>query len=89
MTTRTDATQRHPVKVSVTTHRWLQELAAYEHSSMAGVVERAVERYRAEVLLQAHNAAWAQLAAEDPAARVAFQQEQDVWDQTLADGLPE
>lgn len=87
MPTTIETNRRHPVQVSATTHHWIQELAAYEHTSMSKVLERAVERYRATVLLDAYNAAWARLAEEDPQAIAALREEQALWDQTLADGL--
>lgn len=81
--------ERHSVQVSARAHRWLQEVAELEHRSMGRVLERAIERYRAEVIVERHNAIWAQLAAENPDAIAALQQEYQLWDRVIADGLPE
>lgn len=84
-----ETTRRHPIQVSATTHQWVRELAAFEHTSMSKVLERAVERYRAAVLLEAQNAAWARITEEDPQTVDALREEQAPWDQALTDGLPE
>ncbi|HET9017016.1 MAG TPA: hypothetical protein VFN57_15550 [Thermomicrobiaceae bacterium] len=81
--------QRHSVQISTRAHRWLQEAAEIEHASMGHVLERALERYRAEVITRLHNTMWAELAEEDPDAIAALRQEYECWDQVVSDGLPE
>lgn len=81
-------TKQHLVRVSEATHRTLRELTARRGETMTAIVEQAVERYRREAWLAEANAAWAAIRA-DPGAMAEVRAEQELWDQTLADGLEE
>jgi hypothetical protein len=74
------------IRISEKTHAVLRDLAAAEGKPMADLVAQAIERYRRERLLDAHNAAYAALRA-DPQAWAEYEEELRVWDVTLKDGL--
>jgi len=74
------------MRVSESTHATLQELAQREHASMQEVLNRAVEVYRRQRLIEETNAAYAALRA-DPSAWTEFQQEIAVFDGALIDGM--
>ena len=74
------------VRVSEKTHATLRELASQVGAPMQEVVDRAIELYRRQHLLEATNAAYAALRS-DPAAWQELETERAVWDVTLADGL--
>jgi predicted transcriptional regulator len=76
------------IRVSTHTRQLLQELARQSGASMQSVLERALEQYRRQQLLEATNAAYATLQA-DPAAWAELERERADWDKTLADGLEE
>jgi len=57
------------------------------NSSMTKLVERAVEAHRNELLLKAHNEAWARDMIEDPEAIAELEAERELWDRTVADGM--
>jgi len=74
------------IRVSTSTRDLLQELATQSGNSMQFVLERALEQYRRQQLLEDVNAAYAVLHA-DTAAWAELERERAEWDQTLADGL--
>lgn len=74
------------IRVSTDTHSLLQELSRVSGVSMQIIVERALEQYRRQQVLDAANAAYAALHAQ-PSAWAEWEQEQAEWEQTLADGL--
>jgi len=75
------------VRVTERTHMLLKELASRERSSMQVVLEMAVEDYRRRRFLESINEGYAALQA-DPAAWEEAKAERELWDLTLADGLP-
>lgn len=79
--------KRHPIQVNETTYQKIRELASSEGESIAKVVERAVEHYRQEKMLLAHNEEWARLMNEEPETIAALEAEHRLWDSTIADGL--
>ena len=81
----TTAPQR-TVRVTEATHRALRDLAAQAGEPMTVVLARAVEWYRREQLLRDANDAWAAIKA-DPDAWREIQDEDQLWDITLMDGL--
>ncbi len=76
------------IRVSQHIRCLLQELAQVSGSSMQAVLEQALEQYRRQQLLEATNAAYAALYA-NPQIRDHTTQEEQEWEQTLADGLEE
>ena len=74
------------IRVSEKTRTTLKQLALEVGAPMHEVVEKAVELYRRQRLLDQTNAAYAALRAE-PDAWQALEAERDAWDETLADGL--
>ncbi len=76
------------IRVSEKTRDILHALARDVGLPMAEVVEKAVEQYRRQQILDAANADYAALRA-DPAAWAEVQAERAVWDITLTDGLEE
>ncbi len=74
------------VRISQETREALRALAAESQSSMREVLERAIECYRRQRLLEQANEAYAALRA-DPKAWQQELQERQAWDATLADGL--
>lgn len=76
------------IRVSTKTRDVLREMAGMIGLSMQEIVERAIESYRREQLLQTANTAYAALRADSNAWQ-AYQAEQTEWDVTLADGLKE
>jgi len=76
------------VRISETAHRRLRELANNEHVSMQTVLERALEHYRRQRLLEAANKQYASLQA-NPAAWKQELQEREIWDRATADGVDE
>ena len=66
----------------------LRELASQEQVPLQKVLERAIEAYRRERILDSTNTAYGALRADS----LAWQEEMDersTWDTTLADGLHE
>ncbi len=74
------------IRVSRQTHRKLSELARSSGRSTQEVVERALELYRREQLLEATNHAYAVLR-ENTVAWNDLVAERGEWDATLSDGL--
>jgi predicted transcriptional regulator len=74
------------IRVSEKTRATLHALAREVGAPMAEVVERAIEAYRRQRVLDAANAQYAALRA-DSAAWAEVQAERAVWETTLADGL--
>jgi hypothetical protein len=74
------------IRISEKTRDTLRALARTDATPMSDVLDRAVELYRRRRLLDAHNAAYAELRG-DPAASATFEAEQADWDATLMDGL--
>ncbi len=76
------------IRVSTHTHDLLQQLAEWSGDSMQSVLERALEQYRRQQVLEATNAAYAALRA-DAKAWASLERERSDWDRTLGDGLEE
>ena len=74
------------VRISEKSRQTLRELAAKSSESMQTILDRAVEQYRRQQILEEGNAAYARLR-EDPAAWAEWQKELAAWDATLMDGL--
>ncbi len=74
------------IRVTSQTRDLLQELAQRSGVSMQSILESALERYRRQQLLEATNPAKAAFHL-DATAWSEVKQEQQAWDQTLADGL--
>ena len=66
----------------------VHDLARKVGVPMAEVVERAIEQYRRQQILDAANAQYAALRA-DPEAWAEIEAERAIWDVTLLDGLEE
>lgn len=73
------------VRISQASLHVLREIAAQAGEPMQAVLDRAIEAYRRQCLLQKANEAYAALK-EDPAAWQKEMAERKVWDATLADG---
>lgn len=76
------------VRVSEKTHSTLQTLAREVGAPIGDVVDRAVELYRRQRIIEQANAAYAVLRA-DPEAWAEVQAERAAWESTVADGLEE
>jgi hypothetical protein len=74
------------VGISRTAHATLCELAALSHEPMTVVLDKAIEAYRRQRLIEEVNASFAALRA-DPEAWREEQQDRAAWDATLGDGL--
>ena len=74
------------VRISRAAREKLDELASSEGTSMRSVLDRAIEEYRRKRFLEAANDAYARLNADAEAADH-NREEQEAWDETLADGL--
>lgn len=74
------------IEVTEVTRARLHDLAIAIGEPEGVIVEKAIERYRRETLLEATNAAYAALRA-DPAAWEGYQDELAEWDGVVADGL--
>jgi hypothetical protein len=74
------------IRVSEKTRNMLRDLALEVGAPMHEVVEKAVELYRRQRLLEQANEAYAALRA-DPEAWQQELAERAAWDATLADGL--
>ena len=74
------------VRISPHAHELLRQLAEEEQASMQAVLDRAIERYRRETFLRAANNDF-QALKSDPRAWKHEEQERQLWEQTLADGL--
>jgi len=80
------ASRQRVVRVNDATHNALRTLAAADGESMTDILDRAVERYRRDRLLDVANEAWAEVLA-DPVARAEVEREDAVIDAMMADGL--
>lgn len=74
------------IRVSRRTRDALREMTETSGHSMQEVLEKALELYRRQQLLEATNAAYAALRA-DPDKWNDLEAEREAWDATLADGL--
>jgi predicted transcriptional regulator len=74
------------IRVSEKTRDTVHDLARSIGVPMAEIVERAIEQYRRQQILDAANAQYAALRA-DPEAWAEIEAERAIWDATLADGL--
>jgi predicted transcriptional regulator len=74
------------VRISLTAHEKLRTLAGQTGESMQTVLDRALEVYRRQQLLQQANMAFATLR-ENSTAWKAEQEERSLWETTLGDGL--
>jgi predicted DNA-binding protein len=71
-----------PVRVKVRTHQLLKRISKHMGRPMADVLDEAVERYRRAELFAAADAAYRHAGTPTDRDRV-------VWENALADGLPE
>ncbi len=74
------------VRVTTQTREILRELARETNEPMQDVLEKAIEAYRRQRLLELTNVAYAELRA-DPRGWTEEQAERSFWDGTLVDGL--
>ncbi len=74
------------VRISEEARNVLRELAQREHASMQTVLDKAIESYRRQKFLDEANTAYAALKS-DPKTWEQEQEEREVWDNTLQDGL--
>jgi predicted transcriptional regulator len=74
------------IRVSEKTRDTVHDLARNVGVPMAEIVERAIEQYRRQQILDAANTQYAALRA-DPEAWAEIEAERAIWDATLADGL--
>lgn len=81
-----DYFERSTIRISAASHQLLKEVAQIENSSMQLILEKAIERYRRELILHKTNQAYAALR-EDKDAWNEELRERDAWDQTLDDDL--
>lgn len=70
------------VRVRDETHRLLEQLSNRQHRPMSDVVADAVEHYRREEVLAAADRGYAEWRQRGGT-------EDELWDTTLRDGLPE
>lgn len=82
------ATKQHVVRVTERTHRALRELSQQTGASTPAIIERAVDRYQREQLVELANAQWAALLA-DPETRAELEAEDRIWDHLAGDGVPD
>ena len=80
------ASRQHVVRVTDRTHRALRELAQQTGASTPAIIERAIDRYQQDQLIELANAQWAALLA-DPVARAELKAEDAFWDRLAGDGL--
>ncbi len=78
--------QTSTIRISVASHQLLKEVAQIENSPMQLILEKAIERYRRELILHKTNQAYAALR-EDKDAWNEEVWERDSWDQTIEDDL--
>jgi hypothetical protein len=76
------------IRVAVATRDALQDLARATGVSMQQVLDQALEQYRRRQILEATNAAYADLQ-KNPTAWAELHEERAEWDSTLMDGLEE
>lgn len=76
------------VRIEQTLRDKLREQAVREKVPMHVILDKAIEDYRRKWFLEEANRAYAALR-RDPEAWQTEQEERNVWDATLADGLEE
>jgi predicted transcriptional regulator len=74
------------VRIPTTAHDRAQRLAESKETTLAAVIDTALEHYEREQKLAAYNAAMECLWA-DPEARAELQAEIAIWDRASYDGL--
>lgn len=74
------------VRISLTTHKKLRSLADQTSESMQTVLDRALEIYRRQQILEQANIAFAALR-ENSSEWKAEQEERLLWEATIGDGL--
>ena len=74
------------VRISKSAHQALRELSETERVPMLTLLDRAIENYQRQRILEATNRAYAALRA-NPEAWKQELEERNLWDATLADGL--
>lgn len=74
------------VRVKAHVHAQINELAKEMDESIQDVIEEAIEAFRRQRMIEAHNRAYAALRA-DPGRWKAELAEREVWDEAVADGL--
>lgn len=75
------------VRITEGARNALRRLAEFEGRSMQEILEQAIENYRRQKFLDQVNAGYAALR-QDPQAWRSYQEDMDLWDNTLLDGLP-
>jgi hypothetical protein len=80
--------QSSTVRISEAKLQLLRELSAQTGESMQSILERALENYRRELLLEEANRAY-EAMRNDPEAWREELEERELWERTLADGLTE
>ena len=78
----------YTVDLSESAHQVLRTLSEQTGEPISTVLDRAIEQYRRQRLLDETNAAYQRLR-DDPAAWQKVLDERRVWDGALADGLSE
>lgn len=76
--------QTSTIRISAASHQLLKEVAQIENSPMQLILEKAIERYRRELILYKTNQAYAALRGDTEAWNEEVR-ERDLWDQTLDD----
>ena len=74
------------MRVKEHVHAQINELAKEMDESIQNVIEEAIEAFRRQRMIDAHNRAYAALRA-DPERWKAELAEREVWDEAVADGL--
>ncbi len=74
------------VRVKEHVHAQIRELAQEMDESIQDVIEEAIEAFRRQRMIEAHNRAYAALRA-DPERWKAELAEREVWNEAAADGL--
>lgn len=75
------------VRITEAARDSLRQLAEREGRSMQEVLELAIENYRRQRFLEQINEGYAALQ-QDPQAWHTYQEDLQLWDNTLLDGLP-
>ena len=78
--------QTTTIRISAASHQVLKEVAQIENSPMQLILERAIERYRRDLILHKTNQAYDALG-QDAEAWKQEERERDCWDQALDDDL--
>ena len=76
------------VRVSKDTHQIFSKLAQQHHTSIRGYLARVAEDLRRQHMLEETNKAYAALQTGVQATK-SLQEERELWDATLSDGLDE